>query len=49
VCHAQLSGNDIIFCDILCDLSEPHGARTFVQETLALQAGIICSGYRSKA
>ncbi len=29
--HAQLSGNDIILCDILydifCDLPEPHGAR----------------------
>jgi hypothetical protein len=35
VCHAQLSGNGIILCDILCgilcdvlcDLPEPHGAR----------------------
>jgi hypothetical protein len=27
MCHAQLSGNGIILCDILCDLPEPHGAR----------------------
>jgi hypothetical protein len=31
VCHARLSGNGIILCDILCDifcdLPEPHGAR----------------------
>jgi hypothetical protein len=31
MCYAQLSENDTILCDlsyfILCDLSEPHGAR----------------------
>jgi hypothetical protein len=27
VCHARLSGNDIILYDILCDMPEPHSAR----------------------
>jgi hypothetical protein len=38
VCHAQLSGNGIILCDILCDMSEPHGAR-----------GDICMGNHTTA
>jgi hypothetical protein len=27
VCHTRLSGNCIILSDILCDMSESHGAR----------------------
>jgi hypothetical protein len=38
VCHAWLSRNDIKLCDILCDLSEPHGAR-----------GDVCAGNLSNA
>jgi hypothetical protein len=50
VCHARLSGNSIILCDILYDLPEPHGARGDVcAGTLALQAGTICLVIRSKA
>jgi hypothetical protein len=50
VCHARLSRNGIILCDILCDLPEPHGARGDVcAGNPALQAGTVCSGNRSKA
>jgi hypothetical protein len=47
-------GNDIVLCDIhfiiLCESPEPHGVRgMFVRETLALQAGTVCSENRSKA
>jgi hypothetical protein len=38
VCHARLSGNGIILCDILCDLAEPHSAR-----------GDVCVGNLSSA
>jgi hypothetical protein len=42
VCHARLSGDDTILCDlsfiILCDLLEPHGAR-----------GVVCAGNLSTA
>jgi hypothetical protein len=48
--HLSLCHTCDIFCDILCDLPEPHGARRDVcAGTLALQAGTACSGNRSKA
>jgi hypothetical protein len=44
VCHARLSGDGTILCDlsyfILCELAEPYGARgDIVRETLALHVG----------
>jgi hypothetical protein len=38
MCHTRLSGNDIILCDILCDMPEPCGAR-----------GVACTGNLSTA
>jgi hypothetical protein len=49
MCHAQLSGNGIIIVTyfVTC-LNHMVQEGTFVWETLALQAGIVCLGNHRK-
>jgi hypothetical protein len=54
VCRARLSGDGtelvISLCDILCELSEPHGGRGDVcEENHSTANGGHLSGHRSKA
>jgi hypothetical protein len=50
VCHARLSGDGTIFCDILCELPEPHGVRGDVSAgNLSTASGDHLLKNRSKA